>query len=60
MYVPINAGSPQIIARSQIDTAMAIVMRVARFPPPEISLNAYFVSPLNQIQTNKSQMQIGD
>lgn len=33
-YVPIKAGKPHIMANSQIDKAMAMVIRVARLPPP--------------------------
>lgn len=34
MFEPIIAGTPQIIASIQITIAVAMVVRVARFPPP--------------------------
>lgn len=33
--LPMSAGRPQMMASSQMDTAMARVMRVARRPPPK-------------------------
>lgn len=39
--VPMSAGIAQSIANSQIDTAIAMVIRVARLPPPAMKQNKH-------------------